>query len=202
MPSALGAYPMNHANYAPVPGFDGYRVEADGSVWSCRTRTKRGAGNGRGCAPGTGTSWHRVKATPVGKGYLRVTLRRDGESINELVHRLVLLAFVGPCPDGMEGCHKDGNRANNRRDNLRWDTPESNWTDRLQHGRGCDGEKNPGAKITADDVRSIRRRVAAGERQTTLMAEYRLSRAGVNNIVNRRSWATLTDESEASNGGA
>lgn len=53
-----------------------------------------------------------------------------------------------------------------------------------------------------NDVRSIRRRVAAGERQTTLMTEYRLSRAGVNNIVNRRSWATLTDEPEANDGRA
>lgn len=185
-----------------IPGWPGYRVGSDGSVWSCRTRAKRGVGTGRGCAPGTGPDWHRLKDSPAGKGYRRVTLCRDGRPHNELVHRLVLLAFVGPCPEGMEGCHKDGDRSNNQRGNLRWDTPENNWADRKQHGRGNAGEKNPGAKITADEVRAIRRRIAGGERQVSLRAEYQLSRAGMSDIVHRRSWATLTDTPEATDGGS
>src|SRR3970282_914182 len=41
---------------------------------------------------------------------------------NARVHRLVLAAFVGPCPIGMEGCHDDGAPTNTRLRNLRWDT--------------------------------------------------------------------------------
>lgn len=63
-------------------------------------------------------------------GYVAATLR--GKSC--LVHRLVLEAFQGPCPVGMEGCHKDGNSANNRLDNLRWDTPTNNHADKVAHG--------------------------------------------------------------------
>jgi HNH endonuclease/NUMOD4 motif len=51
-----------------------------------------------------------------------------------LMHRLVLEAFVGPCPRGMQCCHKDGNRANNKLENLRWDTQKKNEQDKKCHG--------------------------------------------------------------------
>ena len=50
------------------------------------------------------------------------------------VHRLVLEAFVGPCPDGMEGCHNDGVPTRNHLGNLRWDTQSENMYDRVRHG--------------------------------------------------------------------
>jgi hypothetical protein len=56
-------------------------------------------------------------------GEMRVGLNFDG--IQEIieVHRLVLAAFVGPCPPGMESQHRDGNLANNMLANLRYATP-------------------------------------------------------------------------------
>jgi len=51
------------------------------------------------------------------------------------VHRLVLLAFVGAPPKGMEACHYDGDPQNNNLSNLRWDTAKENWVDRKRHGR-------------------------------------------------------------------
>lgn len=66
-------------------------------------------------------------------GYLRVSLYRRGQKrITRYVHRLVLLAFVGPCPDGMEACHGIGGSKDNRVDNLRWDTPSANVSDRIR----------------------------------------------------------------------
>lgn len=65
-----------------------------------------------------------------GKGhYLFVVLRKDGKSINELVHRLVAKAFI-PCDDySLDVNHKDGCRTNNTADNLEWCTRSYN----LQH---------------------------------------------------------------------
>ncbi len=51
------------------------------------------------------------------------------------VHTLVLTAFVGPRPGGMGCCHYDGDKTNNRLENLRWDTPKSNARDTARHGR-------------------------------------------------------------------
>lgn len=50
------------------------------------------------------------------------------------VHRVVLEAFVGPCPAGMEACHNDGDKTNNRSVNLRWDNKTSNSYDTVRHG--------------------------------------------------------------------
>jgi len=75
-------------------------------------------------------------------GRRQVTLQRNGESRKALqVHRLVLEAFVGPCPPGMECCHNDGDPTNNVVTNLRWDTPSANARDRVRHGRHEQAEK-------------------------------------------------------------
>lgn len=82
-----------------------------------------------------------LKLDPNNRGYAQISVYADGRRTKYLVHRLVLTAFVGPCPDGMEGCHNDGDQANNSLANLRWDTPDANGADRVNHwqrdGRHC-----------------------------------------------------------------
>jgi len=67
-------------------------------------------------------------------GHQLVKLSKDGSSRAGKVHRLVLLTFVGPPPEGCEGCHNDGNPANNDLTNLRWGTRSDNLYDRVRHG--------------------------------------------------------------------
>lgn len=50
------------------------------------------------------------------------------------VHRLVLEAFVGPCPTEMEARHLNGDRMDNRLENLRWGTKSENAYDKIRHG--------------------------------------------------------------------
>lgn len=51
------------------------------------------------------------------------------------VHRLVLEAFVSPCPVGHEGCHRNGSRTDNYLDNLYWATRARNCLDTRRQGR-------------------------------------------------------------------
>ena len=79
-------------------------------------------------------------------GYPFVRIKNsDGEYCVKYVHRLVLLAFVGPCPAGMQTCHYDGDPTNNRLDNLRYDTALANFADMRRHGR------KPGSGRLFDD---------------------------------------------------
>jgi hypothetical protein len=64
-------------------------------------------------------------------GYLRITIAGQVHR----VHRLVLETFIGPCPPGLQCCHWDGVRTNNRLMNLRWDTPGANGADARRHRR-------------------------------------------------------------------
>lgn len=66
-------------------------------------------------------------------GYLTVLLSQGGRSKRVYVHRVVLEAFVGPCPEGMETCHNNGNPADNHLENLRWDTHAANEADKRLH---------------------------------------------------------------------
>ncbi len=51
------------------------------------------------------------------------------------VHQLVMRAFVGECPEGMEVRHLNGNHADNRRVNLQYGTRLENNLDTVKHGR-------------------------------------------------------------------
>lgn len=102
-----------------------------------------------------------LKPTPRKKsGHMVVCL---GRRCARLVHRLVLEAFVGPCPEGMECRHLDGNPANNRLDNLCWGTRRENCEDAVRHGtafmfpgqESMRGEANLAAKLTESVVREI-----------------------------------------------
>jgi hypothetical protein len=124
--------------YRDIAGFVGYRVGNDGTVWSCLRRVARGQPRQ------PGPVWFRLSPDPGTDGHLRVPLFRDGKAVRRLVHHLVLEAFVGPCPEGMEGCHfPDWNPANNHLSNLRWDTRQGNWRDRKLHGHARRRSEGP-----------------------------------------------------------
>lgn len=81
-------------------------------------------------------------------GHLLVNLQKGGETHRKWVHHLVLEAFVGPRPTGMECRHFPSNDpTNNRLDNLQWGTPKQNGEDRVAMGTAVGpklyGEANP-----------------------------------------------------------
>jgi hypothetical protein len=65
-------------------------------------------------------------------GKLYVTLTNPRRHI--FIHTLVLEAFVGSCPDGMQCCHYNDIGTDNRLENLRWDTPSANNIDAVRNG--------------------------------------------------------------------
>lgn len=67
-------------------------------------------------------------------GYTVVVLSRIGSRRQYRSHRLVMAAFVGPCPEGMEVCHNNGDPADNRLSNLRYGTSKDNSADMKLHG--------------------------------------------------------------------
>lgn len=127
-------------------------------------------------------------------GYLCVNLRvgnhRDSRQKHHRVHRLVLGAFVGPCPDGMECRHLNGDRADNRLMNLSWGTSAENARDRVDHGTVYrpQGALNPAAKLTEADVVAIRAAHASGETATSISRRFAVDRRTVGNVARGDSW--------------
>ncbi len=135
-----------------VPGYEGrYEVSDTGSVRSY-------------CTPfGVPTSVFHPMLQRTWHGYRYVDLcGADGDRHGMRVHRAVLLAFVGPCPGGCQSRHHDNDRANNRLDNLSWDTIKRNETDRRFNGTRCTGERHGESKLTDDIVWEIRSNPSIG----------------------------------------
>lgn len=141
--------------YRDIPGFPGYRVGDDGSAWSALVQGAHGR---------VGTAWRRLNPTHDRRGYQYVTLCREAEQRRGYVHRMVLTAFVGPCPEGLEACHfPNRDPADNRLDNLRWDTKKGNAADKKAQGTHIEGIKSYAAKLTPAAVKEARRLYATGQ---------------------------------------
>jgi DNA-binding NarL/FixJ family response regulator len=105
------------------------------------------------------------------------------------VSRLVLLAFIGePAVPGAHAAHNDGNPANNRLANLRWATALENQADVDRHGNRVRGADVFGAKLTEEDVVSIMRRIAAGEKYPGIASEFNVSTSTISLIKHKRIW--------------
>lgn len=101
------------------------------------------------------------------------------------VHKLVLEAFVGLCPEGLECCHNDGNSFNNHISNLRWDTHKSNIHDRITHGTSNRGERCGTAKLTLEQVNAIRKDTRL---QRLIAADYGIAESMISRIKNGKRW--------------
>tara|TARA_R110000823_G_C15660719_1_gene472028 strand:- start:52 stop:564 length:513 start_codon:yes stop_codon:yes gene_type:complete len=124
--------------------------------------------------------------------YMIVGLRSNGKTKQHLVHRMVLAAFVGICPDGHEVDHIDGDKTNNRLENLEYVTRQENSRRAIALGLTDHvGEANSNAKLTDQDVRDIRDRLEVGESQTSIAADYPVNQSTISHICLGYTWGHL-----------
>lgn len=138
----------------------------------------------------------RGKSTHIGReighmgggGYLVVRLS-DAPRPQRIVkiHQLVAEAFLGPCPDGCEVNHRDGDPKNNRVDNLEYLTHADN----IAHAYEIGLIPRRPMKLTVHDVREIRRRHAIGESMQGISRDFPVSYPTVRAIVRREKWKTM-----------
>jgi HNH endonuclease/NUMOD4 motif len=164
-------------NWKPVPvrGFEpAYQV-------SDKTQVRRSA-------PGKATYVGRIlKPHPNTKGYLTVTLYFAGKRKSCMVHKLVAVAFLGPCPVGKEVNHLNGIKTDCRPSNLRYDTPGDNHRHAYQLWL-----KTPNAtsKLTKDDVKVIRS--LAGKRtKVSIARQFHIHPWSVTRIILGMRWKYL-----------
>jgi hypothetical protein len=131
-----------------------------------------------------------IAGTLEPSGYIALTLSAGNKKRTIRAHRLVLEAFIGGCPNGMECCHKDNNKSNNKLSNLEWNTHRANIMEYGGHvAIGAKGEQALNSKLTNDDVRVIRERAISGETHAQIAKDFPVQRRNVTRIVNRRRWA-------------
>ena len=119
--------------WADIPDFPGYQINKIGQVKRlARTVFRRMRLDGQPDLLPIPEVILKGTVTPA--GYIKYCINERGHVRMIAAHRAVLLAFVGPCPDGMDACHNNGISTDNRLENLRWDTRRSNTIDKIDHG--------------------------------------------------------------------
>lgn len=139
--------------WKPVLGYeDRYMVSDQGRVFSMFSSHPRS-----GCI---------LQPKKKARGYLTVTLYKDGRKREAQIHALVCEAFHGPKPEGNETLHRNGKSNDNRADNLRWGTHKENAEDAIKHDVILIGDSHPLTKIS--DVQVLEIRTLAKESNLTL----------------------------------
>ncbi len=176
----------------PIPGFPGYHISNDGRAWTTKVLVYGGGSPGCRCKHDGPMKEMKLQETKQKPHYKVIVLVDENKKCRtRLVGRLVLEAFVGPCPEGMECRHMDGNAHNNNLWNLAWGTPVQNCEDRSRHGRQphMRGELNGFHKLIEEEVIEIRRRYRVGGiTQRELAEEYNVAYSNIRFIIERITW--------------
>jgi len=128
--------------------------------------------------------------------YKYIILHKNKINQSFLIHRLVLETFVDKCPTGMEACHNNGIRTDNRIENLRWDTHENNLKDTIKHGRRpiMKGNNHYNAKLNEKDIKKINLLLMARTYKQIELAEmFNVTPGEISHIKHKRTWGWLNN---------
>lgn len=124
-------------------------------------------------------------------GYYQVSLFKGNKRTDKLIHHLVLEMYGKPRQEGQVTRHLNGNKTDNRIENLAWGTYKENSDDMTKHGQvpNRKGELNGRAKLTEMEVKLIRW-LRSQQKQSlwSLARKFDMSLYAIWAIVQRRTW--------------
>lgn len=172
-----------------IDGFDNYRVSNLGNVLS---------------KPREVTDLQNTRKRIVGgkllkpynqSGYHAVTLRKDNKSYRKYVHRLVAKHFCNQSEGKNVVNHLDGNKTNNKSDNLEWTTHQLNLLHAKENGLNDltppvhRGEDAWNSVFKTEDIKYIRKEYeSTSKTYQDIGDEFGVDKSHIYEIVTRRSW--------------
>ena len=160
-----------------LPGLSRYAFRSDGEVIS---------------------HWGKEPKTLAGgqdkDGYRKFVLI-DDMGARRYVRRasLICAAFHGPRPKGKEVRHIDGSKTNDAPSNLSWATHAENCADKAMHGTSQRGAVNGNAKLTQDQAKAAKSRIARGDSCAEIAKGFGVSKSTIFNIKYGKTWAWLDE---------
>lgn len=175
-----------------IYGYEGYyQVSSLGRIKSLK-RIVYGVGHG----------YNRMKEETIkkfgihNKGYYQVQLCKERCKRTFKVHRLVATAFCENKNNYEQVDHIDGNKLNNRVDNLEWVTNKENHNRKMKMGLNINltGEKHGMNKYSKETVIQLYKKYLDGMKQTEIAEIFNVNKSTVNAICSKRLWVKVTDE--------
>jgi len=123
-------------------------------------------------------------------GYLMVGLSRESSVKTKLVHRLVAEAWIGST-EGMDVCHNNGTRHDNRLENLRIDTRKGNMRDVYKHDTHIRGERCGTNKYSEALMRQVKEEIKAGGVVRQIALKHGIPAPTLYGVAQGRIWSWL-----------
>jgi len=163
-----------------IPGFSRYKASSNGEIY---TPNWKGGKTGK-----------IMKPAPDPFGYLRTVLVDDnGKNTTVKVHRIIAQTFIPNENDLKEVNHLNGNKSDNRVENLEWVSRKQNMIHAFQNGlQNNRGINNPISKLTEQDVIEIRAKFMPriyGRKE--LAMEYNVKESTIKDVILRKSWSHI-----------
>jgi len=180
--------PQEREEWRQVIGYEGlYEVSSTGIVRSVdREQPHGGSGTTRALRGRVIRGWINSK------GYRIVSMSRLGVVSKRPVHRIVCDAFYVGSESRECTNHKDGDKLNNRADNIEPATYSENnfhaYRTGLKSRTGLIGERNGSSKLTAALVGEIRARSKSGEKGAAIARSLGVSKTTISRVISGRNW--------------
>jgi hypothetical protein len=158
---------MDKEIWLPMKGYEGrYEVSSLGRVYSSR-----------GCM---------MKVNKTKLGYMKMNLSEGGFIRSTRLHRAVAMTFLGNPEGKKEVNHIDGDKSNNRVDNLEWCTSSENKFHAVRTGLlpTKSGSCSSRAKLSDTEVDFLRYFASKGFTQVELSGIFGISKSVTSNIIN------------------
>ena len=129
--------------------------------------------------------------SPIKNKYLmlvQVENKPERKAKGYYLHRLVVQSFMGEIPKGKEVSHLNGDRTDNRLENLTCETHRENIKRKNEHGTNNDGEKNGAAKLKKEDVFAIRELRKDGKKLLEIARQFNVSFQQISRICLSHNW--------------
>lgn len=168
--------------WKPIIGLDGhYEISSIGRIRKLYFR------NGTACFKLKSPIILKTRKTKA--GYITWGHKKNKKGSYIFVHSMMLIAFVGPRPKNMVAAHLNGNKTDNRIENLKWVTQKENQSHRKIHGTFYFGQQMSHSKLKNSDIKKIFKDYNVnGFTQKQIGQKYGISRSAISLILLKKTW--------------
>jgi hypothetical protein len=153
-------------DWKKVPNYTGYEASSFGRVRSFKHKSSK------------------ILSQSNLSGYKRVVLSENGLARDWLVHRLVALAFLPNPENKPEVNHIDGDKTNNRLENLEWNTTSEN----QKHSQSVLKNRNGRSKLTPEQITLAKEKVASGISRAEVGRELGVGKSCISRLILGRTY--------------